>query len=329
MRGFVDFSAVAIVGFVMAVTLAGCGHDCGVDALIGSSDVADSAIDTEGSLDTVDAGWVDTPHHDAAFDTSSADLFDASFIDAIPDAAADVQTPDIDDASTADAGGDAVDTSVVDTTDIGTDGSADTGPVTCRNLTTPTSIYEIQSGAIPDGQLVLLADVIVTTPLDYGGYSFWLQEAEGGANSGIRVYIADSTGLAISPGDNATLCGRYTETNDESRVEIPGIDDLQLTGSGPAPVPEVVTAATVGGGATAEQWEGVLVQVNDVTVTTANMGFGEWEVDDALILNDVFFDMNDWPEPAVDTTYTSITGVMTYTFGRYKLAPRNSVDIVP
>jgi hypothetical protein len=100
-----------------------------------------------------------------------------------------------------------------------------------------------------------------------------------------------------------------------------------VTGNGPAPAPDLVTSDEVGGGASAEAWEGVLVRIENATVTTEANMFGEWEVDGALLLDDLFFDMGSWPEPAVDTVYASITGVMTFSFENYKLAPRTEADL--
>jgi hypothetical protein len=89
----------------------------------------------------------------------------------------------------------------------------------------------------------------------------------------------------------------------------------------------VLGADVIGSGAMAEAWEGVLVRVAPATVTTAANMFGEWEVDDTLLLDDLFFDMG-WPNPPVDTVYDSITGVLTYAFMNYKLAPRGEADLV-
>ena len=95
------------------------------------------------------------------------------------------------------------------------------------------------------------------------------------------------------------------------------------------PAPELLTTDVVGSGAMAEMWEGVLVQVQNVTVTAEPDMYDEWVVDDALLVTDFFFASMDWVLPMIDDTFGSLTGVMTYSFDNYKLAPRTAADIVP
>lgn len=200
--------------------------------------------------------------------------------------------------------------------------------VDCADAAPSVSIFEIQQGMVTLGDLVLVEDVVVTTPWDFGGDTYWVQDSAGGAYSGLSVYMPNAGAFVPSPGDVVTLCGEYDEFFDQTQLQIAGEGDVTAAGNGPVPAPEVLAADVVGSGAMAEQWEGVLVRIEDTTVTTAANMFGEWEVDDALLLDDVFFDMATWPNPAVDTVYTSITGVMTFSFGAYKLAPRTAADFV-
>ena len=130
-------------------------------------------------------------------------------------------------------------------------------------------------------------------------------------------------------GMQVSLCGAYDEFFDQSQLQIASASDITAGASGPAPAPEVLTSDVVGGGAMAEAWEGVLVQVNNASVTMEANEFGEWQVDDALLLDDAFFEMASWPNPMVDDVYTSITGVMSFSFDNYKLAPRDAADFVP
>ncbi|MCX4241688.1 single stranded DNA-binding domain-containing protein [Paraliomyxa miuraensis] len=201
--------------------------------------------------------------------------------------------------------------------------------VDCADAATPVSIYEIQQGMVTVGDLVLVEDVVVTTPWDFGGDTYWVQDPAGGAYSGISVYMPSAGAFVPSPGDVVTLCGEYDEYFDQSQLQIAAAGDVTASGNGPVPAPEMLTAEDLGSDPPAEQWEGVLVRIGPTTVTTAANMFGEWEVDDVLLLDDLFFMMASWPNPAVDTMYTSITGVLTYSFNNYKLAPRTAADIVP
>jgi predicted extracellular nuclease len=200
--------------------------------------------------------------------------------------------------------------------------------VDCADAAMPATIQEVQQGMFDIDQFVLLEDVVVTTPFNFDGDAFFVQDAAGGEYSGIQVYMPMAGGFVPTPGDVLTLCGSYDEFFDQSQIQLAGEGDITAAGNGPVPAPEVLTAAVVGGGAMAEAWEGVLVRIEDATVTTAANMFGEWEVDDALLLEDTFFVMADWPAPAVGAVYTSITGVMTFSFANYKLAPRTLADLV-
>ena len=69
-----------------------------------------------------------------------------------------------------------------------------------------------------------------------------------------------------------------------------------------------------------------------VTVTNENPDapdeFGEFAVTGDLRINDAFFAIADWTKPALDTAYTSLTGVLMYDYMNFKLAPRTNADIV-
>ena len=202
---------------------------------------------------------------------------------------------------------------------------------------TDTPIQDIQQGMVPENSLVLVENVIVSSGLtwsDAADASFFVQEPGGGAFSGIQVYIADTAGLAIAPGDDVTIVGTYEEFFDMSQLAVSGAMSVTVNGSGAPPTPELIadpsTIAT--GGAAAEDWEGVLVTVETVTVTNENpdapMEFGEFEVTGGLRVDDLFFAMADWTKPLMGAMYTSITGVLVYNFSNFKLEPRDANDLV-
>lgn len=200
--------------------------------------------------------------------------------------------------------------------------------VDCADAAPPATIYELQQGMVDPGSLVLVEDVVVTTPWDFGGDTYWVQDPAGGAFSGIAVYMPNAGAFVPSPGDVVTLCGEYDEFFDQSQLQMAGEGDVTAAGNGPVPAPEVLDAAELGANPPAEDWEGVLVRVENVQVTTAADMFGQWEVDGVLLTDDVFFEMAAWPNPAVGDMFGSLTGVLTYSFEEYKLAPRDAADIV-
>jgi len=199
------------------------------------------------------------------------------------------------------------------------------------------TVAEVQMGDYSEGSVIELTDVVATSGLtwsDEPDASFYVQDAGGGEWSGIQVYVADTAGFDVAPGDVLTITGTYTEYFDMSQIATGGADDISITSSGPAPTPAMIDdpASIATGGPAAENWEGCLVTVGPVTVTDANPDapddFGDFAVDDGLRVTDSFFSVMDWIDPAADDAFTSLTGVMVYSFENTKLAPRDGQDIV-
>jgi hypothetical protein len=200
-----------------------------------------------------------------------------------------------------------------------------------------TPIYDIQQGMVSPGTVVLLENVIASSGLtwsDTPDAAFFVQEPGGGAYSGIQVFVADTTGLQITPGDDLTITGTYDEFFDMSQIEVADASAITVNSSGPAPAPEVIAdpATIATGGAMAEEYEGVLVRVENVTVTNENpddpMEFGEFTVTGDLRIDDVFFALADWNKPALDQAYASITGLLNFGYSNFKLEPRDPADLV-
>jgi hypothetical protein len=179
---------------------------------------------------------------------------------------------------------------------------------------------------------VRLVDVIVTAVVPAGGTagSFWVQEAAGGPYSGILVFRPTSvpeTGVQV--GDRVTLTGTYTEYFDLSEVILETLDTV--VPGGVPPVPARVSALSLANGSSeAEQWEGVLVRVESVTVLDdmpdAPDDFGEWVVTGGLRVDDQLYRFD--PRPSVGTVIQSMVGVHHYGFENYKVLPRAAADVV-
>lgn len=193
------------------------------------------------------------------------------------------------------------------------------------------SIYQVQNGTIPDGASTTVTGVV--TGLASNGFFMQVPTTDpmyaGAANSGIFVF----TGGA--PTSTVGQLLRVSGTVDEffNLTEITG-PSIMTMGTAAIPAPEVLSMATLtGGAATLEPYEGVLVTVGPVTVTNAAppMGPGdmaptnEFEITGGVRVDDQIFRI---PAPAMGATYTSITGVLTYRNNAYKLLPRSAADAV-
>jgi hypothetical protein len=145
--------------------------------------------------------------------------------------------------------------------------------------------------------------------------------------------VADNAGLAIAPGDQLTIVGNYDEFFDMSQIELEGAAGVTKTGTVAPLEPEVIAdpATIATGGSAAEDYEGVLVRVENVTVIDENpdapMDFNEFAVTGNLRVDDLFFSMAQWPKPTLGTEFSSITGPLVYGYSNFKLAPRNPADL--
>ncbi|NOZ76073.1 MAG: hypothetical protein GXO90_12010, partial [FCB group bacterium] len=186
---------------------------------------------------------------------------------------------------------------------------------------TATTIYDIQSGAVAVDTEVQIKGVVTAgsgeTP--DGSTAFYVQDGTG-AYSGINVF---ATGYSVSRGDSVDLTGTYAEYYGKS--EIKDVTALTVINSGNAlPAAEVLTLNQ----SDWELWEGVLIQVQNVSVLDPDEGYGEWSVTDGT---DTLYINNAGSYtyvPAAGDQFVSITGPLNYSYGNYKLIPRDDRDIV-
>ena len=183
---------------------------------------------------------------------------------------------------------------------------------------TPYTIYEIQystTGPSPhEGELVETTGVVTAIFEFY----FFIQDGTGAWN-GIAIYPIQ----IVEIGDEITISGSVLEYND--KTEITDILNMTNLGTADVPAPVIITTSAL---ANSESYEGVLVKVEDVTVTNDDLGNGEWEIDDGSGPCRVD-DLGTYTYvPALDDFIYSITGVVDYTYGNFKLEPRDDDDLV-
>ena len=203
------------------------------------------------------------------------------------------------------------------------------------------TIPEIQQGDVESGR-VQLVEVVVSSPLtvaydDCSRIGFFVQDPAGGPYSGIYVefFDADIPDMAVTVGDVVTLTGVYSESFDMSLISLAAADDFEVVttgGAGPDPllVQDICSLDDDG----IEAYEGVLIQVQQVTVTSENpdaTDYGEFVVEDCLRVDDLFMNTScegatAAPEPPLDQAIESITGLMHYAYDNFKLEPRDAGD---
>jgi hypothetical protein len=154
-----------------------------------------------------------------------------------------------------------------------------------------------------------------------GQYSFFIQDGDGAWN-GIYVFETGNTTLAL--GDSVLVTGEVDEFN--SLTEIVNVSDITVQNSGNAqPNAATVTCATV----VDEEWEGVLVVMEDAIATSVTDQFGEWSANDGTAQADITID-----DGLMAASFTSvqgdaydIQGVRHYAFSQNLILPRSQAEI--
>ncbi len=180
------------------------------------------------------------------------------------------------------------------------------------------SIYDIQfnnntNGASNyEGSQVHTGGIVTAVRDDS---SFYIASGSG-AWSGVYVYSKD---YLLSEGDSVVLDAEVDEYYE--LTELKNVTNLQVISSGNIFSPSYCNTAA----ANSEEFEGCFVEVSNAICNNDNAGFGEWIVNDGsgdLIIDDLFFAFI----PILNQSY-SVKGVVTFSYGAFKLLPRNGSDV--
>jgi hypothetical protein len=196
------------------------------------------------------------------------------------------------------------------------------------------SIYQIQLPAGGDssayaGKPVNTSGIVTAATGTFSDYFFFIGEDYGVGSAeyrGVKVY-AGATAPAVSRGDSVTVSGDVWEYFGETEISMPFDEAITVHSSGHEHPPAYdVVAGSVN---ISEQWEGVLVRVDNAVVSLADNGFGEWTIysggapSDTCVVGDI-----------VDYAYVPqlgdavvVTGISMYAYGDYTLQPRDDDDI--
>ncbi len=180
------------------------------------------------------------------------------------------------------------------------------------------TIVDIRTGVVPLDQSVTIEHVIVTSPHTQGDEGFFVQDAGGGANSGIYVWSASGVAnIFAEPGDEVTIVGTPTDFYGWTEFQI---DSVVITGSGAIPAP-----VDVGDGSAITDWnpyESVLITISDQDLVSVN------EYGTGLLSSGVSIDNGFYNEDiSCGATYPSITGVLFYSYEAYSINPRTADDL--
>ncbi len=178
-----------------------------------------------------------------------------------------------------------------------------------------------------EGQNVEVTGVVTAVRPDQEYPNFFFQDPYRTEWAGMFVYINKGYN-APAVGDLVKLKGDISEYF--GMTEIKNLAPAEILSSNNIVEPITVTAASISGDCRVwvEKYEGMLVRLVNVDVTQSTNENGQWFVSDwtgSAMMDGYMFD-GDWPQPEYGTHFISITGVLHYSYGTYKLMPRNSGD---
>jgi DNA/RNA endonuclease YhcR with UshA esterase domain len=185
------------------------------------------------------------------------------------------------------------------------------------SIVTPYTIAEIQETVDPSGDSPKVGETVETSGIvtAVGNGGFWIQDGTG-AWSGI--FVLDGSAIA-SIGDDVTVVGAVQESFDLTRISATSV----AVNSSANPVPSATAVST--GAAGVEEFESVLLSVSGAICVNADAGFGEYILNDGsgdYRADDLIFAF----VPTAFAEYDAV-GIGYFSFGNFKLAPRDVDDI--
>jgi hypothetical protein len=188
---------------------------------------------------------------------------------------------------------------------------------------------------VPQGSDVTVRGIVTAMKGGGASHSMWIQETGASEFGGIQVYFGAVPLPSVAIGNTVTASGTYTEYFGVSMIhQSPTVTVVDVSSAAPDPILVSTPAGIATGGDLAEALEGMLVNVTNVAVTNSNpdapSNFDEFQVTGSLRVDDLLLDGvdNGAPSYAVGTTFTSISGILHYTFSNTKLEPRSAADLV-
>lgn len=199
----------------------------------------------------------------------------------------------------------------------------------------PASIYDIKEGMFDVGTQVVLEDVLVTAASPGNGFFVQVHPDDpdyvGPECSGLYVYYGST--FSAQAGDRVTVSGAVSDFHGQTQLVAGGNAIVLSSGNDDVEPTPTTVAAIVEGGIDQEALEGVVVRIDDLTVTdTTPPGgpgdtnpVGEFEVEGGLRVNDFFYALS--PFPTEGQVYAYLQGVARWANDYTKLEPRGPQDV--
>ena len=193
-----------------------------------------------------------------------------------------------------------------------------------------TTVAQIQDGTIVEGTMVMLANVVVTALSNNREHLWIMDNTPAGPYNGVYVYMGGDA-LPQPPevdiGSVLAVTGRIFEYQGYTELVDP-----VLTPAGATVTPNALTGTdtgTLGNDGVNEPYEGVLIELTNVSVTANDIDeFNSFNVDDGSGEMRVGTWAYGYTVPAVGECYASLTGVLHRFSSGVSFSPRNAADMV-
>ena len=200
-------------------------------------------------------------------------------------------------------------------------------------LLTIRQIQEVVDPASNDaspfvGQTVATEGVVSAAPGQIEGPGTLVIQSEGGGPWSGLVIDGDFTAQTLARGERLQVIGQVVESFGLTRLSAVAVEAL---GPGIVPLPQLLNTGSLPQqtASLAERWEAVLLEFADVSVTadSGTLGNGEWQFDDGSgpargdDAGSISF------TPTTGDQYGFLRGIGWFSFGNYKLQPRDNGDI--
>jgi hypothetical protein len=189
-------------------------------------------------------------------------------------------------------------------------------------------------------------DLVLTARSGTGGTTVWYIQSGNGPTSGIWINGTLDTLKSLRDGDSVAVTGTIQENFDVTRLgNVSAVQWFTSNNSLPEPAKlttNIFGASAGNGDLNAEPWEGMLVQFDTVTVTNVEPVYQNvWEYsvsDGSADMNVLKEGLNTYSQIPNDTIYpgttiikvgdkfSKLTGIVFYSFNRYKIVPRTNAD---
>lgn len=168
------------------------------------------------------------------------------------------------------------------------------------------------------------------------GSSFYigdpLEPGDDGRWSGLYVFDTPLSNT-VNLGDMIRITGSVKEINGQTQLRLITSSQVESPGN-TIPVSTVTTAQVPFAGTTAEPWEGVMIRLNNVKVTTPSNIFNQFQIADASVPGVAEARVDDflYAYPAssvvVGDVWHQIQGVLDYASDGFRILPRLSADMI-